>query len=169
MMELILHDTNSVTNSLFFILTIGVVFFAVSTIAMVVLFGWSIKDAGKNMHAFAVLLLISITVPFGTYYLQQNAIKSEASPSIQIHSLEVVDIDDNSLLIQFETDSAAIIYLEITDKLTGETVPLLPTSNIEKKTSHSFIIPKSQKGSEVVFNINGKKYLIDNKPYLINK
>ncbi|CAN5228122.1 hypothetical protein BH09PAT2_BH09PAT2_06840 [soil metagenome] len=168
-MNTYLYSTDTATQSIFLFLTIGVIFFVVTTLTMIFMFGWSIKDAGRHAHTFVVLLLISLGVPYGTYYIQQYSTSAQATRQVQVHQLEVNDVGQDMKLIQFKTDVGSIIYIETKDSQTGEIMPVLPTNGVEKQLQHSFIIPRPDHPVEIIIIINGKKYLIDNKPYFIGQ
>nr|MBP9691142.1 hypothetical protein [Candidatus Woesebacteria bacterium] len=121
-----------------------------------------------HARGMAVFLIAAILTPVGVMSFQQNVISSQAAPSIQILNIETNIIDDQTALFSFDSDVSATIYLEVTDVNTQEMTPILPANNLDKRMSHSFLIPNVE-NKEIVFSVNGKRFFYEGKPYRIEK
>lgn len=165
-MELSAFQSLPFQQLIFLSLAIGVIFFLLSIVVMILLFGWSLKDTLDHTRGMAVFLLLSLLTPFGVISFQQNIVSSQAAPSYTLQNLDAVVIDEKNVLISFDTEIEALVYLEVTDTSTAEVIPVLPSNNFEKRTSHSFLIEDHQR-KEIVFVVNGTKQYINGKPYRI--
>ncbi len=151
-------------------LLIGAIFFAVCVLIMVFLFGWANRDAGKNLLGLILLLTASFTLPFLSYRLAERTSRLSASArqTPQITNLEIISIDNQSVLINITLAQPAVVFLKYHDTAVEHVIPILPTSTYEPRTTHSFIInPLSEAGGTATLVINDRELLYKGKPLKI--
>jgi len=171
MHNLTLADNQLVFENFHKLFLIGLVFFVVLILLMVFLFGFSIKKGADKKLGVLVLALISISLPlFAARLSTKTSLASKAVKSVSVSGLEIVEIDDQTMMVGFNTSEPVSAYLEYYDSETENVFPILPANTLKDRTDHSFLVPiaKSRIG-EAKIVIDGEKYLIDGKPIVINR
>lgn len=151
-------------------LLIGTTFFAVSVLIMIFLFGWANRDTGKNILGLILLLATSVSLPFLSYSLTQKTagLTAVARQAPQITNLEIISIDNQSVLVNLTLSKPGTVYLKYQDTTVNYLLPILPTSTYEPRTVHSFIInPLSSAGGTATIVLNNQELLYRGQPLKI--
>ena len=159
------ENTNFLFNSVFALLTMGIVFFAVSTFIIIFLFGFSLRDVAKNKKGLLILLLVALSIPttVGQIYQKTNS-NTYASVNIKVSGMEVVRVSNDSVLVNFTTTEPCYAYIVYRNSNRPEFLPVLPTYTLDKRVQHSILImQKAGLKGEANIVINGKIYLINGK------
>lgn len=115
-----------VMNSIMLLFVIGFLFFIVAFFVMMFMFAWTYKDIKKHGKTLAVMLLISLSIPFTVGSItQQTSTLSNASTVTQIEDLQVNRVEDDTVIVQFSTDEPVIAYLEYRGT-GGQIIPDIP-------------------------------------------
>ena len=94
---------------------------------------------------------------------------SIAQNQVKINSIGTLKTDKNTAVVNFTTSLPISTYLEYKDYDSNLTTPVIPQKGLLKSTIHTFIINNiGQNGGEASIVIDGKRYLIDGKPLVIN-
>lgn len=137
-------------------LMIGIVFFSVAVIAMVVLFGISTADLLKKPREMVLLLLVSLALPITVAGItSRTAVFTSAVSGISITSRQVF-YSASQATVRFTTDKPTYGYLEYLNSQTGTWLPILPEYPLSLRTNHSINITGTLPSS-VWITLNGKR------------
>ncbi len=164
-------STTFIDRDLLILLLIGSSFFLIGVIAAAIISGRSLLQVMKqNSKTVMVLLLLSIAIPVTAgSALRPTSYVSQASTKVVVENVQVNKTSSTTAEVSFQTNPAASVYLEYKDYSQDSYIPVVPTNNpTAKRTEHNFVIENiTEQGGEIVFIINGRSYMIDNKPYTI--
>lgn len=157
-------------NSLMFLLVMGMLFFVVAFFVMMFMFAWTYNDIKKHGKTLAVMLLVSLSIPFTLGALtQQTNNLSNASSAAQIENLSVERVETDTVVVQFTTTKPVVAYLEY-KAANGQTTPVLPVGSRNPTTNHYFRVDSSKgENGELFIIINGNKYTLNGKPIEISQ
>lgn len=152
-------------NSILFLLLLGVAVFGAAVLAMIVLFGLSLKDISKNVSGLAMVLLLAIGIPVGVGLVKnKTSMNSNAAALVKVVNLEVAKVSKGVNIVNLTLSMPAVAYLEYQDNSRDYSVPILPTSTLEPKTDFSYLISNiSTAGGQAVLIVNNEQVLIKDK------
>jgi hypothetical protein len=135
----------------------GIIWFCVSILAMVMMFGLAGKTFLHDGKKIAVWLVLSMSLPFTLSLLtQKTQVFVSAQTQPKITWTEVAPLD-NQVIINITTDRPALVYLEYWDSQHTFWIPLLPTVNLNFTTDHSFLTSAAVLSGKMQVNINGQR------------
>jgi hypothetical protein len=138
-------------------LMIGIVFFCVAVIAMVVLFGLSTADLLKKPREMVLLFIMSLTLPVTVAGItSRTAIFTSALSGISITSSQVLRSSPTLITVRFTTSKPAYGYLEYFNSQTGTWLPILPDYPLSPRISHTINITGTQ-SAPIWITINGQR------------
>jgi len=134
----------------------GIIWFCVSILVMVLLFGIAGQHFLKDGKKLAVWLILSVAMPaslqFATTALNT---KISASSEIRLTSSEAVRSGDH-VVVNLITSEPAILYLLVWNQQNSLWVPLLPTTDVDLKKDHSFFLSPESAAGKLRVSINGQ-------------
>ncbi len=156
-------------NGLTLFLLIGIVFFIGAVMLMIFLFSWSLKETKQKAGGLLVLLIFSMAVPLTAAQVgRRQDTKASAAEFVRITHLEIVPIDQKTVLVSMTTSLPVQVGLRFKDEGSSPERIVLANRVSEDQQEHDFLIDNlSSKGGKATLLVNGKEFLINGEPLSI--